>query len=236
MTLGAPRASIAPARHRLWSRLTRKIQEVGLHYTALLVIRKLLPPTLLGFTRMVILELIPKATVPGAVDEAIRWAGLADSRALGALGHPVEVLEQRFRAGARVCVLAENESILAYVWFHRPYHDEGDLGVRFALSAGELWLFDAMVRADQRGRGLYPTLLKGAASDLGREGVRRILIAVDIANRNSLRAHGAVGAEPVGVVSSLRVLGFTFVRDPSGLRLAWTGRSGYVALTTSRIT
>ena len=223
------------SRYGWWRRLTRKIHEVGLRYTAMLVIRTLLPAPLFGFTRMVILELLPQTAVPGTADECIRWAGPADCRELSALGHPVEVLERRFVAEARACVLAEREGVLAYVWFHRPHHDEDDLGVRFTLTAGELWLFDAMVKTDQRGRGLYPRLLRGAACNLAQEGVRRILIAIETANRNSVRAHRAAGAKPVGIVWSFRVLGFTFVRDRYGLQAAWTGHGGHVALATSRI-
>jgi hypothetical protein len=184
---------------------------------------------------MIVLELLPEITAPGVLDERIGWAVPTDCHALSTLGHPVDVLQQRLNAGARACVLTGPEGVLAYVWFNGPQHEEANLGVRFHLAKGEMWLFDAMVKADRRGQGLYPTLLRDAAHELARQGVERILIAIDTGNHNSIRAHRAVGARPLGTVWSARLLGFTLVGDPHGLTIAWTGRSGHLDLATSRL-
>jgi hypothetical protein len=154
---------------------------------------------------------------------------------LQAFGHEAAVLERRFAAHARACVFQEGRELLAYVWFQGLCHDEEDLGIRFELGPDEIWLFDAMVKTDRRGHGLYSRLLRAAARDLGREDVRRILIAIEGANRNSLRAHEAAGAQPRGTVCVFRVLGLTFVRHAGGFRAAWTGIHGYVRLSTSNI-
>ena len=205
-------------------------------YTLTLGMRVLIPVAVFRFMRMSILQILPHdLTAPVVADERIRWAVPQDSRRLEAFGHGPDVLQRRFAAGARVCILIERELVLAYVWFHGPHHDEEDLGVRFSLAPGEIWLFDAMVKADQRGRGLYPRLLEAATRDLGRDGVRRILIAIETANRNSLHAHLAAGAESIGIVCGLRILGFTFVRHGRSFRAAWTGTKGYVSLPTSSI-
>jgi GNAT superfamily N-acetyltransferase len=205
-------------------------------YTLILGARALVSPALFRLTRMEILELLPKAAVTAVVpEEQTRWAGPEDLRLLEALGHETDVLQRRLAAGARAFVLAERQEILAYVWFHRPVHDEEDLGVRFVLGPGEMWLFDAMVRAEHRGRGFYPRLLRAASHDLGRQGVSRILIAIDRANRNSLRAHHAAGAESIGMLLGLRMFGFTLVRCRGRLRAAWTGTTGYVEVLTSTI-
>jgi GNAT superfamily N-acetyltransferase len=203
-------------------------------YTLTLGMRIVIPAVVFRMTRMAILEILPHDTsAPLGAGQSIRWAGSRDSRRLEAFGHKPEVLQRRFAAGARACILTEGETLLAYVWFHGPHHDEEDLGVRFFLAKGEIWLFDAMVRADQRGRGLYPTLLRAATRDLRREGVHRILIAIETANSNSLRAHQAAGARPIRAVSGLRLFGFTFVRHGCCFRAAWTGTAGYVGLPTS---
>jgi GNAT superfamily N-acetyltransferase len=223
-------------RYGPWRRLARKVREVGIRYTAILVARALIPMSIFGFTRMVILEILTQGmTHPIDADEKVRWAGPMDIHDLEALGHRPEALEGRFAAGARSCILADDHTILAYVWFHGPYHDEEDLSVRFTLSGGELWLFDAMVRTDQRGRGIYPRLLRQAVRQLAREGVRRILISIESANRNSIRAHRIAGAEVIGTISSLRILGFTFIHHSRHIRVAWTGRAGYVRLPSSDI-
>jgi ribosomal protein S18 acetylase RimI-like enzyme len=217
-------------------RLVRKIREVGLRYTARLVMRGLIPAPLFRLTRMVILEIRPDRTAaPPVVEECIRWAHLEDVPDLTALGHAPEVLRRRLDSGARACVFTDVDGILGYVWFHGPSHDEEDLAVRFALGAGEIWLFDAMVKAEHRGRGIYPRLLRQATLDLGEDGIQRILIAIESANRNSRRAHEAAAAKVIGTVCSLRILGFTFVRYGRGPDVAWRGRMGYVGLRTSTL-
>jgi GNAT superfamily N-acetyltransferase len=228
----------APPRQGPWHRLSRKINEVGLRYTLALLLRVVIPPAVLRLTRMVILELVPTGAVApiDRVDAgAIRWASPIDVDALQALGHPAEVLERRLAEGARACLFAEAAAVLGYVWFEGAAHDEENLGVRFTLTAGEIWLFDAMVEAEQRGRGIYPKLLRAAAADLRREGFRRILIAIEVANRNSLRAHQAGGAVPIATVAAVRILGVTIVRHGRGIQLGWTGRRGYVRVPTSHI-
>lgn len=221
---------------RPWARVARKIREVGVFYALTLGMRVLVPAAVFRVTRMAILQILREdVDAPAVADDRIRWATPRDCRRLEAFGHKPDDLAGRFAAGARVCIFTEQEMLLAYVWFHSPVHDEEDLGVRFSLSPGEIWLFDAMVDVDHRGRGLYPRLLKAASRDLGREGVRRILIAIETANGNSLRAHQAAGAESIGVVSGLRILGFTFVRYGRSFRIAWTGTKGCVRLLTSSI-
>jgi hypothetical protein len=217
-----------------WARLTRKIREAGVRYTATLVLRTVLPPSLFGFRRMIILELLPKPLARATAPDTF-WGTPKDAHHLCALGHPIEVIEHRLSEGARVCALGGHEGVLAYAWFRRQHHDDDALGIRFRLNSEELWLYDAMVRADQRGLGLYPRLLRSAGSDLAEEGVRRVLIAVERANRNSIRAHEAAGARSVSSIWSLRFLGFTLARDNHGFQVAWTGRRGLIDLTTSRL-
>ncbi len=212
----------------------RKVREVGVRYTLRLGMCTLIPAAIFRYTRMAILEILPgDVTAPLDPDKTIRWATSADLPMLEAFGHKAEGLERRFAAGARTCVAIEGQDLLAYVWFHGPSHDEEDLGVRFEIDPGETWLFDAMVRPDQRGRGLYRRLLRIAARDLGREGVRRVWIAIDTANHNSLRAHEAAGARSTQSVRGLRILGLTIVQAEHGFRAAWTGTKRYVRLRVS---
>src|SRR5262245_26334931 len=220
----------------LLTRLARKIHEVGLRYTLSIGIRRLIPATLFRFTRMTILEILPHdATAPVAGHLSPRWAVLEDLPLLKGFGHTGEVLQARLDAGARCCLLTEGTELLSYVWFHAPFHDEEDLGVRFALNPGEIWLFDAMVKSDQRGRGLYQQLLRVAVHDLGRVGVHRVLIAVDSTNRNSLRAHQSAGADSISMIWGLRIFGVAFVYCRGRLQAGWTGATGSLQLSISRI-
>ena len=199
-----------------WSRLSRKIREVGLRHTIELLAWSIFPPAVFRFVRMRVLELAPSTAEPSG--EAY-WAKGGDA-ALQAFGHTPETIARRLADGARVCVASDSIQTLGYVWFESP-HLEEDLGLRFIMGERETWLYDAMVNPECRGRGIYPRLVRRAAYDLGRDGIERILIAVETVNRNSIRSHQAAGATIIGTITSLRLLGMTIAHYGRGWRVGF---------------
>jgi GNAT superfamily N-acetyltransferase len=211
----------------------RKAREVGLFYTVALGIRRALPARVLYVGRTILLEMRrDQERAAGDIRDGIRWSLRNDSELLTAFGHSLELVRRRLSAGDTACMLIEAERLLGYVWFHGLQHEDENLGVCFQLAPGEIWLFDAMIAPDHRGRGLYPRLLRVAAEDLWRRGLSRILIAVEASNRNSLQGHLAAGARAVGSVCGLRILGLTAVHHGTGFRVAWTGARGWLELST----
>ncbi|MEZ4330521.1 MAG: GNAT family N-acetyltransferase [Myxococcota bacterium] len=174
-------------------RAIRKLREVGFAYSAALALRRIVPAWLLSVSDLVVLRL-PTDRATAAESAAGRWARAGDVAALMAFGHARSELDRRLARGDRAWALVESGQLLGYCWFtQHDYHDAGS-GVVFPRAANEVWLYDAMVDRDLRGRGLYPRILSGAAHQLGDEGVRSIWIIVDSLNRNSIRAHEAAGA------------------------------------------
>jgi len=221
-------------------RLVRKVREAGAFYAATLALRRVLPARVLYLGHLVLLEMRPArergTDRTDSIPKGVRWAASDDTAQLTSFGHSIELVQQRLSAGDRVCVLTEDGRLLGYVWFHSPQHVDKELGVRFELAPGEIWLFDAMISPAHRGRGLYPSLLKAAAADLWTQGFNRILIAVEASNRNSVKAHLAAGALRVGSIRALRLLGLTVVHDRVGFMTSWTGVTGWLALPSHRLT
>jgi GNAT superfamily N-acetyltransferase len=219
------------------SAFLRKARETGVFYALVTALRTLLPPRVCYAGRLVLLELRPGgATRPGQGRADVHWAAPPDAQQLTVFGHSLDVVQRRLAAGDSVCVLTTPARVLGYVWFHRRQHVEEYVGIRFHLRPDDIWLFDAMVAVDQRGQGLYPRLLQAAAEDLWRQGIQRILIAVEASNRNSIRAHCAAGAHAFKSIRTLRLLGLTLVHDGGHVRLAWTGRTGWVELPEEALT
>jgi GNAT superfamily N-acetyltransferase len=212
-------------------RLLRKVREIGFRQIIEVIAWRIIPAPVFRLTSMVILELIPSPDPPA--DRSPFWAAQFDTAALRAFGHTKETIARRFAAGAKACVMTEGTQALGYVWFGTRFHDEEDLGVRFVLSAGDSWLYDAMVAPERRGRGIYPRLLRSAAYDLRRDGTQRILIAIETANRNSIKSHQTSGARIVAKVTGLRLLGFTVARHSGGWLVGWAG-AGCLPLATQQ--
>lgn len=187
------------------SRALAKLREVGPRYALSLLVQRFIPASVLSVRDVEILHL-PTRSDPA--DSAVgRWAAAHDVPLLTQFGHDRETLERRFAEGDRAWIWAEGDRLLAYCWFtSRGYRDDSS-GLFFEARPGEVWLYDAMVGRDHRGRGLYPRLLDGAARRLAAEGVSGIWIIMDSQNRNSIRAHEAGGATVRGHASVRTFLG-----------------------------
>lgn len=184
-------------------RFIAKIREVGFRYAIVILLARFIPSRILSARRIFVLHLPTAVTKP---DRTIgRWAGPGDLDALAGFGHAKSTLVDRFARGDRAWLEAEVDRLVGYCWFTRgDYHDEAT-GLAFPAHPDEVWLYDAMIHREQRGRRIYPCLLAGAARQLEREGTRGIWIIVEALNRNSIRAHEAGGAV---VVQSIRMVTF----------------------------
>lgn len=174
------------------SRFIGKLREVGFRYAVVLLLARFVPARTFSLSRLVVLNLPTERAIPdGSIG---RWAGTDDLERLTAFGHPIPALAGRVARGDRAWIAVESDRLLGYCWFTcGTYHDEAS-GLDFPAHPDAVWLYDAMVDRDQRGRGVYPRLLAGAARQLAREGTRGIWIIVEALNRNSIRAHEAGGA------------------------------------------
>jgi ribosomal protein S18 acetylase RimI-like enzyme len=212
------------------SRAHRKLREVGLLYSLQILVARALPAGWFRAGGLAVLAFDPAAAPlagrPMRGGGELRWAGPREHELLGRFGHSRATLEARLGRGDRAYVMLEGDELLGYVWFRGGLYDDDGLGIRFRMEPGEVWLYDAMVARGRRGRGLYATLLRAAAAALGNEGLARIWVAVESANRNSLEAHLRAGAEPLHTLHLVRALGVTWIVHASapGIHRLWLGR------------
>lgn len=178
---------------RTVGRAIRKLREVGVRYWMLLAIQRIVPARLFSVNHLVVLCLpTDRATDADAVSG--RWARECDVETLIQFGHSRHELDRRLVRGDRAWALIEADRLVGYCWFTtHDYLDVGS-GLVFPSPKDGVWLYDAMVDREHRGRGIYPRILSGAARQLASEGTRSIWIIVDSLNRNSIRAHEAAGA------------------------------------------
>lgn len=105
------------------------------------------------------------------------------------------------RGEKECCVLVGKEGFaVAYGFFYGRRLPLPEIGAELPLGESEAYISQCYVLPDYRGRGLYRQLLGQICAELGRRGVRAVLIASDAANRFSVR-----GIESAGFVETHRV-------------------------------
>jgi GNAT superfamily N-acetyltransferase len=204
------------------SRVLRKLREVGPTYAAILGLRRIVPASALRLHRGT-LYAADTAAATGLEPVPARWAQASDASLLTGFGHPRGVIDERLASGSRVCVLDEGGRLQAYVWFQPVQYVDPELRTRFVLRPGDIWLYDAMVAPDARGRGIYPRLLATALVMLRQLGFERVWIHIDDRNRNSIRAHCAAGAAPRERFSIVEICGAVRIRRGEAPAV-WLGR------------
>lgn len=177
-------------------RLAGKLREVGPTYAVALLAQRLVPSRLVHVSRTQILEIAPRS-VEQTRGEGARRATPDQVGLLAGFGHPEERIRSRLGGGDRAYLIERDGALVASVWFRERHYADAARRLGFRMAPDEIWLYDAMVAPARRGAGIYRELLAGAARDLGEHGFRRILVAVDCLNRNSVRAHVAAGAVPL---------------------------------------
>ena len=80
---------------------------------------------------------------------------------------------------------------------------------------GGAYIYESFTRPDARGKGLYPTALRGIASDAFERGLDSLWVAVEAGNHSSLRAVSKVGFIPVSRLDYRRRWGRMTLRIPT---------------------
>jgi RimJ/RimL family protein N-acetyltransferase len=104
------------------------------------------------------------------------------------------ILDQRL-AQKGCCYLAISAGrLMGIVWFAFDSYRDIDTSIDFRLNGDQAWLYGAWVARDFRRNGIYRQLLQRASSDLASEGIRQFMLAIDMSNSASRRAHRRLGA------------------------------------------
>jgi GNAT superfamily N-acetyltransferase len=133
-------------------------------------------------------------------------------RQQGRTGDPMR-LRQRFERGFRCFAVEEDDQLIAWFWaLHGVPRYFDEMGWLFPLDKTQVWLRDAYVLPERRGRRLLSAMM--AIGTTVESAPLEYLSDVSYSNRPSLRAHRAMGFEPFTTVYGLML----------GYRLLWRSR------------
>lgn len=189
-------------------------------------LRRVLPGAIVKFRRQEILGIPlaftdgrPPPRIPSGME--IRWATFPDRDSLLlAVQTGPSIVAQRQRLGGKALMLLQNGHLKGVCWFNQESYSDIDTGTVIPLSAETAWLFGAWISKDCRRRGFYRLLVESAARQLEPTGVRRILLAVDLSNRNSRDVHRRLGAVRLGELRGFQIFGI------GGFGIRWNGNDG----------
>jgi ribosomal protein S18 acetylase RimI-like enzyme len=117
------------------------------------------------------------------------------ARAMG-LDDPAPVL-QRFARQCRCYGAWVDGALAAYGWVTFDEERIGELGVRFRLAPGEVYIWDCATLPAYRGQRLYPALLGYIVKELQTEGLQLAWIGADTDNLASQKGFRLAGFQPV---------------------------------------
>jgi len=207
----------------LWQQLQDRARSGGPMYAAQGVLNRIIPKRLFSIN-VIELQEHNLCDVRRGDTANVRWGTPEDLDSLVRFKHSREKLLARFERGLRVIILELGGEVAGWQWYEDNSHD--DFGwLRFKLSAGDIWAFDALVAPDQRGKGIFARMRRFSATELSKAGYRRIVGWHDALNRSSLRARTKTGSRPLGRIYWLRFLTVTCVYDGRSIRIGrWSPR------------
>lgn len=194
------------------------------------VIGHVVPDSVLRLDWFVVLERRPGTDHPARSEPGLRcrWAGPPDVESIVSLGRLRAEVVDRFDKGDLVCLLEDDEVPIGFMWFRSHRNDED--GIVFILAPGDIWMYDAFVAPEHRGRRLYALLSHTAMDDLVRRGRARVAFAVDHLNVAGLRGARAFATGRICSVLRLRIGGASLLRLSSTARIRWTASWGEIHL------
>jgi hypothetical protein len=124
----------------------------------------------------------------------VRQAGPADIPAMNGIYNKGNDFAQRFGEGCS-CFLAETGGkIVGMSWIElREIHTEENNEFRISLPPDAVWAFDSFIVSQQRGAGIWHSIVTEVARQMLRRGKTRMYCLSDRFNRQSITAHLRIG-------------------------------------------
>ncbi len=118
-------------------------------------------------------------------------------------------LAYNFRMAAGDCaVIAKIDStVVGVCWLAFDRYLDQDTETNVELSADDVWLYGAWVERQYRGRGIYRDIVSMASEHARRLNKSTFLFAVDFSNHVSRSTHESLGANWIGYVYGVKLLG-----------------------------
>lgn len=196
----------------MFKSVIRAWRQHGWKYSAAIVFNRIVPAWLFRYRTFVVFQLAAEHDCSGRVAsisgteaddlELLQCRSKSDLNAAEAL----TFFQPSSTDGTTEAYAAKRSGkLVAGLWVATDCFDENELGVRLMLQQPQAWLFAALVDKQYRRQGIYARLLPFVMQHLKLKGIEQQLVAVNPANRASVRAHQQMAERTVGYVSVARL-------------------------------
>ncbi len=99
-------------------------------------------------------------------------------------------------AGSKCVGLINNGTVVSYLWVNDKFIQY--YGLKLALKSNEVYIYSAITKPDERGKG-YAEILRAKTYELFREQGKYVFYSItDLKNKPAMRLKEKIGAEIVG--------------------------------------
>ncbi|MFK7768786.1 MAG: hypothetical protein AB8B55_16310 [Mariniblastus sp.] len=117
---------------------------------------------------------------------------------------------REFCLGSAKAVQAKlNGELAGGFWSTTEQFEESELGVRYAFSPNQVWLFAARVDKQHREKRVYSSILDFILPSLASQGKSHQLVAVNPNNKGSHRVHQQRSFRSPGTIFAMRIFKMT---------------------------
>lgn len=126
---------------------------------------------------------------------------------------------RRLTDNTRCYLVFEGYNILHATWCTTAAAWTREIHAYLSPPPGDAYVYESFTRPEARGQGVYPLALRSLASDLYRDGLKRVWVGVEAGNQASLRAVTKAGFRAAGSIRFGRRWGRVWV-VPEGSSVA----------------
>ena len=129
---------------------------------------------------------------------------------LDQLGRPHHIIESRFAQGAKCLIVKQDNNFLACLWLVESKYIEDEIRATYYFPGNSAWDFDVFVTPKKRLTPLFAILWDLADIWMNERNINYSLSRISAHNHNSLRAHEAAGARPIGWALAIKLNDWQF--------------------------
>lgn len=133
---------------------------------------------------------------------------------LESMDAPMEILLQRFDAGAMCLGLAGNGALRSWIWLTENVYEEDEVRARFELPQGIVWDFGAYVVPQYRVGRSFDQLWRGVALWCNDRSITFSLSRIGTHNVASMRAHARLPHLVLGHCTFIRIFSLQICLSP----------------------
>lgn len=148
---------------------------------------------------------IPNLEIEGKIEVSFVTRGEGEKQLYQLISR--DVVCSRLQEGQKCCIAVRGDKIVSYCWMTQERTHIGEIKRNVKLGKKNIYFYDCYTIPEERGKGIYPSLLLRASQSAFHEGFKRALIFSESSNLFSQKGISKAGFQLIGKIVFSRILG-----------------------------